>query len=65
MRAQLIGLDSIEIVKYYQLVTIANVISTFYYALILGIGVGLGAGLEGLAEGVFGRKGEDEKPNEI
>jgi uncharacterized membrane-anchored protein YitT (DUF2179 family) len=51
MRAQLVGLDSIEIVKYFQMVTIANVISTFYYALILGVGVGLGAGLEGLAAG--------------
>ena len=58
MKAQLMGLDSIEIIKYYQLIMIANVISTFYWALALGVGVSLGMGLDEL-DGVW-KKGKDE-----
>jgi len=54
------GLDSIEIIKYYQLLMIANVISTFYYAIILGIGVSIGVGLEGLVENESWAKTKDE-----
>jgi hypothetical protein len=60
MKTRLMGVDSIEIIKYYQLVLIATLISTFYCAVILGVGIALGLRLEV----VGGREGSAVREND-
>lgn len=46
MKTKLLGLDSIEIVKYTQLKLIATIISTFYFSILLGISISMWLKLE-------------------
>lgn len=46
MKTELIGLDTIEILKFFQLKLIATIISTFYFAFLLGIAISMTAKLD-------------------
>lgn len=46
MKTELIGLDTLEILKFFQLKLIATIISTFYFSFLFGIAISMAAKLD-------------------
>lgn len=46
MKTELLGLDTLEILKFFQLKLIATIISTFYFSFLLGIAISMATKLD-------------------
>lgn len=46
MKTELLALDTLEILKFFQLKLIATIISTFYFSFLLGIAISMASKLD-------------------